>query len=91
MIEFVLDCSISISWVLVDEDDDYVLKSAPCPFLLDDNKCFAYESRPSACREYPHTNRKNMYQILDLTKSNTFICPAVAEIVENAARDGGCY
>ena len=23
MIEFVLDCSISISWVLVDEDDDY--------------------------------------------------------------------
>ncbi|MDJ0660456.1 MAG: type II toxin-antitoxin system VapC family toxin [Crocosphaera sp.] len=23
MIEFVLDCSISISWCLVDEDDDY--------------------------------------------------------------------
>lgn len=23
MIEFILDCSISISWVLVDEDDDY--------------------------------------------------------------------
>lgn len=68
-------------YLKVDEDGDQVLKSSPCPFLLADNKCMAYESRPKACREYPHTNRKRMYQILELTEQNTRICPAVAEIV----------
>ena len=65
-----------------DEDGDYVLNSAPCPFLGADNKCLVYEDRPKACREYPHTDRKNMYQIMDLTAQNTLICPAVASIVE---------
>lgn len=64
-----------------DEDGDYVLKSAPCPFLLADNKCFVYDERPMACREYPHTNRKNMQQILTLTVTNALICPAVEQIV----------
>ena len=70
-------------YLRIDEDNDYVLKSSPCPFLLDDNKCFVYDVRPQACREYPHTNRKNMYQILTLTKNNTLICPAVAQVVSN--------
>jgi Fe-S-cluster containining protein len=68
-------------YLKIDEDGDQVLKSSPCPFLLDDNKCMAYDSRPKACREYPHTNRKRMYQILDLTEKNTRVCPAVADIV----------
>lgn len=66
----------------IDEDKDYVLKSSPCVFLQDDNKCSVYEDRPLACREYPHTNRKRMYQILPLTMKNTTICPAVSRIVE---------
>ena len=65
-----------------DEDDDYVLQSSPCFNLLPDNTCAVYEDRPLACREYPHTDRKNMYQIMDLTTQNTLICPAVASIVE---------
>jgi len=65
----------------LDEENDYVLKSSPCPFLGDDNKCIVYESRPTACREYPHTNRKRMYQIMNLTAKNTLICPAVSSIV----------
>ena len=68
-------------YLKMDDDGDQVLQSSPCPFLVDDNKCMAYEARPKACREYPHTNRKRMYQILDLTEVNTRICPAVAEIV----------
>jgi Fe-S-cluster containining protein len=64
-----------------DEEGDYVLKSVPCPFLQTDNKCFIYEERPMACREYPHTNRKNMQQILGLTVINREICPAVEQIV----------
>ena len=70
-----------ISYYLrMDEDGDYVLKSSPCVFLQDDNKCSIYEDRPLACREYPHTDRKNMHQILGLTEKNTEVCPAVAEI-----------
>jgi len=64
-----------------DDDHDYVLNESPCPFLSYDNKCIVYESRPKACREYPHTNRKRMHQILKLTLKNTQICPAVHQIV----------
>jgi Fe-S-cluster containining protein len=68
-------------YLKVDEDSDYVLISSPCTFLNDDNYCSIYEVRPLACREYPHTDRKNMIQILDLTLNNTTICPAVGQIV----------
>lgn len=65
-----------------DEDNFQVLRSAPCPFLGTDNYCSVYEARPRACREYPHTDRRRMSQILDLTLQNTKVCPAVAEITE---------
>ena len=70
------------AYLRVDEEDDYVLKSAPCPFLGADNHCSVYNDRPKACREYPHTDRKKMVQIMDLTYKNTLVCPAVFEIVE---------
>lgn len=66
----------------LDEVGDYVLNTAPCPFLDYENYCIVYESRPTACREYPHTNRKRFYQILDLSLKNTEICPAVATVFE---------
>ena len=66
----------------VDSDGDYVLNEAPCPFLAGDNYCMVYDARPNACREYPHTNRKNMHQLIDLTLNNTLVCPAVAKIVD---------
>lgn len=67
----------------MDDEGDYVLNSSPCVFLDEkDNTCGIYEHRPLACREYPHTNRKNMNQILKLTVKNMEICPAVADIVE---------
>lgn len=65
-----------------DEDDFYVLKSAPCTFLDSDNTCFIYDVRPKACSEYPHTNRRKFIQITDLTLKNTEICPATYNIVE---------
>lgn len=70
------------SYLRMDEERDYVLKVAPCPFLGSDNKCDIYDDRPLACSEYPHTNRKNMSQLLMLTAKNSEICPAVAQIVE---------
>lgn len=66
-----------------DEDDFMVLNSVPCSFLDTDNSCFIYDVRPKACREYPHTNRKKIAQLTDLTLKNTEVCPAVYNIVEN--------
>lgn len=66
----------------IDEDHDYVLNAAPCPFLDADNYCSIYDSRPNACREYPHTDRKRFHQLLDLTIKNTFICPAAYTVLE---------
>lgn len=69
-------------FLMVDEDRDFVLKTAPCPFLDGDNYCTVYEARPRACREYPHTNRKKVVQIMELTYKNTLVCPAVLEMVK---------
>src|ERR1043166_3131834 len=69
-------------YLRVDEDKDYVLKQSPCAFLDTENYCMIYEDRPNACREYPHTNRKKMHQVLDLAMKNTMVCPAVLEITE---------
>jgi uncharacterized protein len=69
-------------FIKIDEDGDYVFKSMPCPFLLPDNSCSVYEVRPKACQEYPHTDRRKFHQILNLTLKNTFVCPAVFEIIE---------
>nr|WP_294858485.1 YkgJ family cysteine cluster protein [uncultured Fluviicola sp.] len=74
------------TYLIMDEDQDYVLKSAPCPFLGSDNYCSVYEDRPLACREYPHTNRKNMYQILPLTRKNMEVCPAVSYIMQEISK-----
>jgi len=63
-----------------DDEGDWVLKTAPCAFLHDDNSCGIYDYRPQACREYPHTDRKRMISILPLTLRNVEICPAVAKI-----------
>jgi uncharacterized protein len=65
----------------IDEDADYVFNQSPCPFLMSDNYCSVYESRPKACSEYPHTNRRKMHQILKLTLKNCEICPVVYAIV----------
>lgn len=69
-------------YLSIDEDKDYVLKSSPCPFLGAENYCSVYADRPKACRDYPHTNRKKMVQIIDLTYKNTLVCPAALEMVE---------
>lgn len=65
-----------------DEDGDYVFKSMPCPFLMDDNYCMVYEARPKACREYPHTDKVNFQQVLNLSLKNTESCPVVYKIMK---------
>ena len=74
-------------YVHIDEDNFYVFNETPCPFLMPDNYCMIYNSRPKACSEYPHTDRKKFYQLLDLTLKNTFVCPAVCEIVDEMKKE----
>ncbi|CRH88925.1 Flagellin N-methylase [Chlamydia trachomatis] len=66
----------------VDEDGDKIFKSMPCPFLGEDNLCSIYDVRPKACREFPHTDRKKIYQINHLSIKNTLTCPAAYLFVE---------
>jgi len=71
------------AYLVQDSDGDWVYPAAPCPFLtIEDNTCQIYDHRPKACKEYPHTNRKNMMGILQLTAKNVLICPAVGQIME---------
>ena len=59
----------------IDEDNDKVLQKFTLFFLNEDNTCSIYKVRPKACREYPHTDRKKIYQINNLMLKNTVICP----------------
>lgn len=69
-------------YLQTDEDGDLVLQQTPCTFLGADNYCSIYEVRPKACREYPHTDRKKIQKISNLTIKNVAICPAAYNIVE---------
>lgn len=69
-------------YLKTDEDGDYVFRSMPCPFLMDDNYCSIYENRPKACREYPHTDRKKFVRIYKLTVRNTSVCPIAFEVLK---------
>lgn len=53
-------------YLVVDEDQDKVFKSMPCPFLGDDKLCSIYSVRPKACREFPHTDRKKSIRLIIL-------------------------
>lgn len=70
------------NYLHLDNDQDYVLNSSPCTFLNADNTCSVYEHRPLACKGYPHTDRKNMHQLIKLTEKNAELCPAVCEIID---------
>lgn len=74
-------------YLRIDEDKEYVFKEMPCPFLDHDNYCSIYESRPKACREYPHTDRKKFFQIHALTIRNAQTCPAVFDILEQLKKE----
>jgi len=78
--------AVTENYLRMDEDGDFVFKEMPCPFLAEDNLCMIYENRPRACREYPHTDRSNFFQIKTETLRNCSTCPAVFEIVDELTR-----
>ncbi|HXS37194.1 MAG TPA: YkgJ family cysteine cluster protein [Flavipsychrobacter sp.] len=69
-------------YLRLDEDNDYVVKQSPCPFLAEDNRCKIYEDRPSDCRRYPYTDEDVLLKRVSLTLKNTTVCPATFAVLE---------
>ena len=76
-------------YLVLDEEGDFIFRSMPCPFLGSDNYCSIYDVRPKACREYPHTDQRRVYQVLPLMLKNSPVCPAVFEILEQLKKGDG--
>lgn len=70
------------TYLTIDEDGDYVLKTKPCPFLGADNFCSIYEDRPSDCRRFPYTDEDVFVKREALTLKNTSFCPAAFYVME---------
>ncbi len=83
------EAEFSTRYLRIDEDGDYVFKSMPCPFLKSDNYCSVYSARPNACREYPHTQQRDIAGKIPITYLNSMICPAVATVVEKLKKHYG--
>lgn len=70
------------SYLTIDEEGDYVLKSTPCPFLGTDNRCSIYADRPSDCRRFPYTDEDVFVKRQVLTLKNVSFCPAAYYVIE---------
>lgn len=70
------------NYLRLDEDGDYVAKSAPCPFLGADNFCSIYENRPSDCERFPYTDEDVILKRPSLTLKNSTFCPIVYHVLE---------
>ncbi len=69
------------TYLTLDNDNDLVLKTQPCAFLLHDNTCKIYSVRPSDCARYPYTNEDVLLKRKNITMANTLVCPAVSEVL----------
>jgi uncharacterized protein len=70
------------SYLKVDEEGDFVVRSTPCPFLGSDNLCSIYEVRPSDCARFPYTDEDVIYRRQALTLKNTSFCPIAFYVVD---------
>lgn len=73
------------TYLRLDEEGDYVVKSSPCPFLGSDNFCGIYDVRPSDCARYPYTDEDVLLKRPQLTLKNSSVCPAVYYVLEKLA------
>ncbi len=70
------------TYLKVDEDGDFVVRSTPCPFLGSDNFCSIYEQRPSDCRRFPYTDEDVFINRQQLTLKNSTFCPITYYVLE---------
>ena len=70
------------TYLFIDSEGDYVLKSKPCPFLGTDNYCTIYEERPSDCHRFPYTDEDVLIKRQQLTQKNSSFCLIVYYVLE---------
>lgn len=70
------------TYLNLDTEGDYVVKSSPCPFLGTDNFCSIYEQRPSDCHRFPYTDEDVLLKRPAITLKNATFCPAVYFVLE---------
>ena len=70
------------TYLHLDQEGDYVLKTKPCPFLGNDNYCSIYEVRPSDCARFPYTDEDILIKRQSLTLKNATFCPIVYFVLE---------
>lgn len=71
------------TYLRVDEDGDYVVRSKPCPFLGEDNLCSIYVTRPSDCARFPYTDEDVFIKRPNITLKNSTFCPIVYYVLES--------
>jgi Fe-S-cluster containining protein len=70
------------TYLRVDEEGDFVVRSTPCPFLGANNFCSIYEVRPSDCARFPYTNEDVIIKRQPLTLKNATFCPITFFVLE---------
>ena len=70
------------TYLRLDEEGDYVVRSTPCPFLGAGNFCSIYEVRPSDCVRFPYTDEDVFIKRQQLTLKNSSFCPIVYYVLE---------
>lgn len=76
-------------YLRLDNENDYVTKTSPCPFLASDNTCDIYEDRPSDCARYPYTDEDVLLKRVNLTLKNATVCPATFTVLEELLKMEG--
>lgn len=69
------------TYLLLDEDGDFIFRASPCPFLSD-NSCTVYSARPEDCRSYPHLHKKEFVSRVSGVFANCSCCPIVYNVYE---------
>jgi Fe-S-cluster containining protein len=76
------------TYLKIDEDGDFVVKSTPCPFLGSDNFCSIYQQRPSDCQRFPYTDEDVFIKRQQLTLKNSSFCPITYYVLEKLITAG---
>jgi Fe-S-cluster containining protein len=71
-----------------EDEEGWELTILPCPFLGSDNRCTVYDVRPTACAEYPYTDKENVAGRTHSLAERTLDCPATFYIVEELQARG---
>lgn len=73
------------TYLNVDNEGDFVVKTSPCPFLGADNFCSIYDVRPSDCARFPYTDEDVLIKRQALTLKNATFCPITFHVLDRLA------